>query len=89
MNPRRTVIGAAAMSLAVAGTLAGAQSAKADLGDCLRCDTSPRLVAISGVLDKLQGIVEDVMWKYDSAFGKLEAPLQKFESLLDKANPLP
>ena len=76
------------MSLAVAGTLAGAQSAKADLGDCLRCDTSPRLVAISGVLDKLQGIVEDVMWKYDSAFGKLETPLSKLQSVLEKFDPI-
>ena len=84
MNPRRTVIGAAALSLAVAGSLVGAQSTKADF-ECIRCDTSPRVVAINDVMDKLQSIAS----RFDSPFWKFEAPLQKFESLLDKANPLP
>ena len=72
------------MSLAVAGSLAGAQSAKADPIDCIRCDTSPRSVAITGVLDKLHVIAEDIMWKYDDALWKFEQPLEKLDLLLLK-----
>ena len=82
MNPRRTVIGAAALSLAVAGSLAGAQSAKADPVDCIRCDTSPRSVAIIGVLDKLHTVAEDFLWKFDSPLWKFETAFAKLESLL-------
>ena len=71
------------MSLAVAGSLAGAHSAKADPIDCVNCDTSPRSVAIGGVMDKLNGI----MGKDDGVFWKLETPLFKLQSVLDKFNP--
>ena len=85
MNPRRTVIGAAALSLAVAGSLVGAQSAKADPVDCVICDTSPRVTAITGVMDKLNQLDS----KFDAPLWKYNSPLQKLVSVLDKLTPGP
>ncbi len=82
MKPRRTVIGAAALSLAVAGSLAGASSARAD-GEpiCTTCgDFSPRTAALSNVLNKFQ----DIMYKYDTPFLKLETAFSKIQLVLVK-----
>lgn len=55
----QTLIGAAALSLAVAGSLAGAVPAKADDHEvCRDCDTSPRVVALGNVMYKLNLVME-------------------------------
>lgn len=82
MKPHRTVIGAAALSLAVAGSLAGASSARADDVCTTECGGfSPRSAALSGILQKFQ---TDVMFKYDSAFFKLDTAVSKIELVLYK-----
>ena len=82
MKPHRTVIGAAALSLAVAGSLAGAGSAKADPGTCVTtCDFSPRAAAISSVLLKIES---GVMFKFDTPFFKLETAFDKLTLVLVK-----
>ena len=86
MKPRRTIIGAAALSLAVAGSLAGAGSAKADDHDvvCGRCDFSPRVAAISSVLQKIQS---DPIFKFDTPFFKLETAFDNLSGVLFKWPP--
>lgn len=55
----RTLIGAAALSLAVAGSLAGAVPAKADGHEvCGTCPSSPRVAALEHVLYKLNLVME-------------------------------
>ncbi len=89
MKPRRTVIGAAALSLAVAGSLAGAGSAKADGGELIcttQCgDFSPRTGALGNVLQKFS----DIMYKYDNdtPFLKLETAFSKVHLVFLKFNP--
>ena len=85
MKPHRTVIGAAALSLAVAGSLAGAGSAKADDGQypCTTfCggDFSNRTVALGNVLFKF----DSPLHKADSPFFKLDTALSKIEAVLLK-----
>ena len=85
MKPHRTVIGAAALSLAVAGSLAGAGSAKADDGQypCTTfCggDFSHRTVALGNVLFKF----ESPLHKIDSPFFKLDTALFKINVVLLK-----
>ena len=69
------------MSLAVAGSLAGAGSASAeDHVGCIHCESSPRVAALHSVLIKL----DELMFKFDTPFLKLDTPLQKVHLVLEK-----
>ena len=74
------------MSLAVAGSLAGAGSAKATDHDvvCGQCDFLPRTAAISSVLQKIQS---DPIFKFETPFFKLETAFDNLTLVLGKWNP--
>lgn len=75
------------MSLAVAGSLAGAGSAKADPGECVTtCDFSPRVAAIGSVLQKIQS---DPIFKFDTSFFKLETAFDNLTNIFFKWQPIP
>ena len=70
------------MSLAVAGSLAGAGSASAeDHVGCIHCESSPRVAALHSVLIKL----DELMFKFgEGAFIKLDTALFKINVVLLK-----
>lgn len=79
----QTLIGAAALSLAVAGSLAGAVPVKADGPpvDCIECDFSPRVAALNGVMYKLNSIMSKHAPIFDKSTPLLNA-LDKIEIVL-------
>ena len=86
MKPRKTVIGAAALSLAVAGSLAGANSAKADHHEACSDCPSPREATLQGVMLKFLVISDAIMEKHEplGKFSPLENPIGKIDQIIFK-----